>query len=148
MSLPIKKILENLKKLNDKSDRQIDLYENGWYRIAKTTGSSRPNAIICKIGTTYNYQAPMSSIIAVTTAYQSANLEALCTVLHSSSSKHIDKIRVQNNSADNTFYIDIHYSLTNLENTAYVNFLSNDSYWKVTDNNEVTEYDTVAEISL
>ena len=148
MSLLFKNILQNLKKLNDKSDKSVDLFENGWYRIAKTTGSSRPKAIICKIGTTYNYQEPMSSIIAITTAYQSANLEALCTVLHSSSSKHIDKIRVQNNSADNTFYIDIHYSLTNLENTAYVNFLSSDSYWKVTDNNEVTEYDTVAEISL
>ena len=88
MSLLIKRILKNLKKLNDNKDMQVNLYEGGWYRIAKTTGSSRPGAIICKIGTTYNYQAPMSSIIAITTAYQSANLEALCTVLHSSSSTY------------------------------------------------------------
>ena len=150
MSLPIKKILENLKKLNDKSDTQIDLYENGWYRIAKTRElrKSFPKALICKIGTGYNHQPPMNTIIAVTTSHQIANIEKLCTILTNSTSKHIDKIRVQYDSANNIYYLDIHYSLTNLENTAYINFIARDEHWEFTDTNDVIEYDTIEEISL
>lgn len=130
--------------------QKLNCIKTGWYRIAKTKtiSSGNPKGAICKIGTSYNYREPFCSIIAITTAYQAASIENLCTTLYNSNSKHIDKIRIQFDSESKVFYLDVHYSLTNLDNTLYINFLSKDTYFEFTNSPEVTEYDTVAEVNL
>ena len=64
----------------------------------------------------------MTFILGLATSYQSAQLEEIVKKLYSTT-KHIDKVRVQYNSSTNTFYLDIHYNLTNITNYCYVNFL-------------------------
>lgn len=141
----VKKILDYIKSREDKI---IRLYANGWYRVAVAElDSDIATAGLVKIGTSYSNQAPMTCIIGLATAYSSAQLEEIVKKLHSTV-KHIDKIRIQYNSNTKTFYLDIHYNLSNLTNYCYINFLGKDSYWKFIDDNTVTEYTTVAELNL
>lgn len=141
----VKKILNYIKSREDKI---IRLYENGWYRVAEAKlDSNIPTAALVKIGTRYDNQAPLCFIAGIATAHTSAQLEEIVKKLHSTV-KHIDKVRVQYNSSTKTFYLDIHYNLSNLSNNCYINFLGKDSFWKFTDDNTVTEYTTVAELDL
>ena len=142
----VKKILNYIKSREDKT---IRLYENKWYRIAeaKITNQDVATASIIKIGTNYSNQAPMTVVIGFATAYSSTEITEIVKKLHSTV-KHIDKIRIQYNSNTKTFYLDIHYNLSNLSNNCYINFLGKDSFWKFTDDNTVTEYTTVAELNL
>lgn len=147
--MQFKDLLNNIKKLNDKSDKVIRLYENKWYRIAATSNlSSSPSAFILKMGTNYANKAPMCLILGGVTAYTSAKISELTKVIHDGSTKHIDKIRIQRSSDSTIFYLDVHYSLSNLTNDLYLNFLEKDKFWRFTDSNEVIEYETKVEISL
>lgn len=146
--MQVKDILNSIKRLNNKSDKTVTLYTNKWYRIAVAEiTTSIPTACILKVGTGYGNQAPMTDILAIVTSHTTGNIEELAKRLHSTS-KHIDKVRIQIKENPRTFYIDVHYNLSNLTNNLYLNFLGKDNYWKFTDSNEVTEYETVAEISL
>lgn len=150
MNITYLKILEEIENLKKNEDAKFYMDTNQWYRIAMADESvnSFPKAAILKIGTSYNYRAPMNLIVAVTAAYQSATLQVLCKTIVEDSSKHFDKIRIQTNTENNTFYIDIHYTLDSLSNYLYVNLLGKDKYWHTSKSSDVVEYKTVAEIDI
>ena len=150
MNITYLKILEEIENLKKNEDTRFYMDTNQWYRIAMAneSASSSPKAAILKIGTSYNYRAPMNLIVAVTTANQSATLQVLCKTIVEDSSKHFDKIRIQTNTENNTFYIDIHYTLDSLSNYIYVNFLGKDKYWHTSKSSDIVEYKTVAEIDI
>lgn len=150
MNITYLKILEEIENLKKNEDARFYMDTNQWYRIAMAdeSASSSPKAAILKIGTSYNYRAPMNLIVAVTTAHQSATLQVLCKTIVEDSSKHFDKIRIQTNTENNTFYIDIHYTLDSLSNYIYVNLLGKDKYWHTSKSSDIVEYKTVAEIDI
>ena len=150
MNITYLKILEEIENLKKNEDAKFYMDTNQWYRIAMADESadSSPKAAILKIGTSYNYRAPMNLIVAVTAAYQSATLQVLCKTIAEDSSKHFDKIRIQTNTENNTFYIDIHYTLDSLSNYLYVNLLGKDKYWHTSKSSDIVEYKTVAEIDI
>lgn len=150
MNITYLKILEEIENLKKNEDAKFYMDTNQWYRIAMADESvnSFPKAAILKIGTSYNYRAPMNLIVAVTAAYQSATLQVLCKTIVEDSSKHFDKIRIQTNTENNTFYIDIHYTLDSLSNYLYVNLLGKDKYWHTSKSSDIVEYKTVAEIDI
>lgn len=150
MNITYLKILEEIENLKKNEDAKFYMDTNQWYRIAMADESvnSFPKAAILKIGTSYNYRAPMNLIVAVTAAYQSATLQVLCKTIVEDSNKHFDKIRIQTNTENNTFYIDIHYTLDSLPNYLYVNLLGKDKYWHTSKSSDVVEYKTVAEIDI
>lgn len=150
MNITYLKILEEIENLKKNEDARFYMDTNQWYRIAMAdeSASSSPKAAILKIGTSYNYRAPMNLIVAVTTAHQSATLQVLCKTIVEDSSKHFDKIRIQTNTENNTFYIDIHYTLDSLSNYIYVNLLGRDKYWHTSKSSDIVEYKTVAEIDI
>jgi hypothetical protein len=133
-----------------KKDKVISLYTNGWYRIAKAIANSEkePTACEIKLGTRYSNQAPMTTILAIATAYKSANLAEIITKLHINTQKHFDKARIQYDDTTTTFYLDVHYALTNKTNRLHINIIASDQYWKLVDSSDVTEYTTAAEIDL
>lgn len=148
----IQKLKKENEELKNSKEKHIELRQNGWYRItfakAEKEGAIIPTASQIKIATKWGNQAPMTCIFNVLTAHTKASITEVAKLQYYNTNKHIDKIRIQYDENTKTFYIDIHYTLTNLLNELFTSIISSDTFWMLSDTNEVTEYTTVAELNL
>ena len=145
--------VQNLETATSRVDTLVSMSTPGWYRIACTEEIDSPNPTTCiiKLGSTYNYRTPMTSILAIATASDKGIIQNLTQIINMASTKVYSKVRLQSQFFSETnkriFYLDVYYTV-DVYNGAKLNLLCGDNYWKFTSSLDVTEYTTVVELDL
>lgn len=148
---------ENIFPNTKNYDTRFILYGQRWYRIAKAsiynTRFSPPvngaTGCIIKLGTSWNNRSPMVVLLSIVTTNSVASIVKINDAFVSTSTKHFDKVRIQYDSENQIFYLDVNYNLSNLTNYLYANIVAEDEYWELLEDTTInTEYDTVVTLTL
>ena len=129
-----------------RKDLNISISNSGWYRVAEAKTGKAPTACIIKIGTRYSTTHPFVAIFNILTLMTRCEFSELKKLFYSST-KVIDKIRVQVDETAYNFYLDIHYTV-DTANTINVDIIAPDEYWRLTDNTSIVDYKTITELTL